>query len=180
MVKGRDSTSVEVLHAYCRRPMAACFRDQDGTYERALLVSHWTAGHSSDEVWNLHPHLPPGTEPHHVAGKGSGVIAGHRGLPDNGHGIGIGPGGAVALKFQQVVHGARLVGERSLVYLVVDLRGDVVVAAHGNSEGLVSLVEYHPPIDECVGVVGQSEGILAALPPLLVTLHKPSCKSMGQ
>ena len=83
------------------------------------------------------------------------------------------PGRAVSLKLEQVVHGTIVfIGHALLVDLEVDLREDMVVAAGGDSESLVRLVEDHPTIHEGVGVVGCRDPILTALPPLLVSLHK--------
>lgn len=166
------SLSVEIVHFDAWGPVAGGLCHQVRRDEGPLFVSQGAARHLAVEVGDLHPDLPTRTETDDVAGDGRGVVPGHCRLGHDGDGIKLRPGGAVSLKLEQVVHGAMILLQHALcVDLVVDLREDMVVAAGGDSECLVRLVEDHPSVHKGVGIVGRSGGIFTTLPSLLVAMH---------
>lgn len=130
--------------------MASGLSYQVGTDERPLVVSDGTTGNN---VRNLHPNLPSSAEMNNIASVGGGVIVSHGGASHDRHRVGLGPGRTVAHELQQVENGPGVSAAALSTDLVVDLREDMVVAASGDPERFVGLVENHPPVHECVGIV---------------------------
>lgn len=132
--------------------MASGLGYQVGTDECPLVVSDGTTGNN---VRNLHPNLPSSAEMNNIASVGGGVIVSHGGASHDHHRVGLGPGRTVAHELQQVENGPGSTFSAAALStdLVVDLREDMVVAAGWHPERFVGLVENHPPVHECVGIV---------------------------